>query len=188
MERQQLAHILRSACRISGDARVLVVGSQAILGSFDEEDLPHPSTASIEVDIAFFNDESRIKADAVEGAIGEFSIFHQTNGYYAEGVHLDTLTLPIGWKDRLIGWDLSSSHPAEPAFLDPHDLGIGKLLAGREKDFAFVEALITHGILKIEILAERCETLPTDHDPVAGARVRDWLNSLVLPNSSSGEA
>jgi hypothetical protein len=52
MNRQQLAHLFRSACAIAHDADVLVLGSQSILGSFDEEDLPPAATASQEADIA----------------------------------------------------------------------------------------------------------------------------------------
>lgn len=50
MKRQELAHILRAACAIAGDHDVLVIGSQSILGTFDEDDLPAPATASIEAD------------------------------------------------------------------------------------------------------------------------------------------
>jgi hypothetical protein len=32
MDRLQLAHILRAACRVTGDLDVVVLGSQAILG------------------------------------------------------------------------------------------------------------------------------------------------------------
>lgn len=85
MKRQELAHILRAACDITGDQNVLVIGSQSILGAFDEDDLPPAATASMEADIAFLDDPNRIKADEVEGAIGELSTFHQTNGVYAEG-------------------------------------------------------------------------------------------------------
>jgi hypothetical protein len=35
VNRQQLAHLLRSACAITDDEDVLVLGSQSILGSFD---------------------------------------------------------------------------------------------------------------------------------------------------------
>ena len=80
MTRQQLAHLLRSACAIARDADVLVLGSQSILGSFDEEDLPPEATASQEADIAFLDDPGRNKADEVEGAIGEMSTFHEENG------------------------------------------------------------------------------------------------------------
>ncbi len=37
MTREQLAHLLRAASRITDDPDVLVIGSQAILGSFSEE-------------------------------------------------------------------------------------------------------------------------------------------------------
>lgn len=100
MNRQQLAHVLRAACSITDDEGVLVIGSQAILESFDEDDLPVEATASIEADVAFLDDADRAKADMVEGAIGEMSGFHATYGYYAEGIHVDTAVLPEGWRDR----------------------------------------------------------------------------------------
>jgi len=92
----------------------------------------------MEADIAFLNDPTREKADQVEGVIGEMSGFHEANGYYAEGIHSDTAVLPEGWRERLVGWDLKSSQPAEPHFLEPHDLAISKLVAGRDKDRPFV--------------------------------------------------
>lgn len=90
MRRQDLAHLLRAACDIAGDHEVLVLGSQSILGAFDEDDLPPAATASMEADIAFLDDPDRFKADQVEGAIGELSTFHLNNGFYAEGVHIET--------------------------------------------------------------------------------------------------
>lgn len=83
MNRQQLAHLLRAASTVAGDADVLVLGSQSILGSYEEDQLPPPATASIEADIAFLNDADRAKADQVEGAIGEYSSFHEMNGVYS---------------------------------------------------------------------------------------------------------
>jgi hypothetical protein len=77
VKRGQLAHLLRSACTAAHDVDVLVLGSQSILGSFDEEDLPPEATASQEADIAFLDDPRRDKADEVEGAIGEMSTFHE---------------------------------------------------------------------------------------------------------------
>src|SRR5699024_4579579 len=110
MKRQELAHILRAACTIAGHHDVLVIGSQSILGTFDEDELPAPATASMEADITFLSDPDRAKADEVEGAIGEMSSFHQMYGVYAEGVHVETATyLPTGWQHRLISWPLRSS-------------------------------------------------------------------------------
>lgn len=40
-------------------------------------------------------------AEKIEGAIGEGSQFHQTFGYYAQGVGPDTAVLPRGWMSRV---------------------------------------------------------------------------------------
>jgi hypothetical protein len=176
MNRQQLAHLLRSACQVAHDADVLVIGSQSILGSFEEDDLPPEATASQEADIAFLNDPAREKADAVEGAIGEMSTFHEENGIYAEGVHIDGATLPEGWMDRLVSWDLQPSKPAHPHFLEPHDLAISKLAAGRPKDLDFVLALVRSRLLNAAELRQRASMLPEGTDPRVGERIQAWLD------------
>ena len=56
---------------------------------------------SIEADLAFRDDPDASKADQVDGAIGELSLFHETHGYYAQGVEISTAVLPAGWEDRL---------------------------------------------------------------------------------------
>jgi hypothetical protein len=126
VRRQELAHILRAACAITHDQDVLVLGSQAILGAYDDAELPEVVMLSREADIAFFNDPDRRKADDVEGAIGEMSSFHETNEVYAEGVHIDNAELPDRWRDRLITWNLRSSDPATPRFIEAHDLVVSK--------------------------------------------------------------
>jgi hypothetical protein len=40
MRRDQLEHAIRTACQIIEHREIIVVGSQAILGTFREEDLP----------------------------------------------------------------------------------------------------------------------------------------------------
>lgn len=90
MNREQLAHVLRASSQIAGDPHILVIGSQAILGTFDEDLLPAPATASREVDIAFLDDPGSVKADLVDGAIGELSPFDEQFGYYAQGVEVRT--------------------------------------------------------------------------------------------------
>lgn len=177
MNRQQLAHVLRAACQIAEDQEVLVLGSQAILGTYDEGDLPPEATASMEADIAFLYDEDRMKADTVEGIIGELSAFHAMNGYYAEGVHVSTAVLPDGWRDRLVSWPLLSSHPARPAFLEPHDLAIAKLAAWREKDRTFVRALIEHGLLDRQTLQERAGMMTTQPESLK-RRIVQFLDRL----------
>jgi hypothetical protein len=87
MKRAELAHILRAASTIADDPEILLVGSQSILGSYDEDDLPDEAVGSIEADI------------------GEDSGFHAMYGYYAQGVEVDGLVdLPEGWRDRIVVW------------------------------------------------------------------------------------
>ncbi|RHW25009.1 hypothetical protein D0Z08_21445 [Nocardioides immobilis] len=49
MRRDQLEHAIRTACQIIQQPEVIVVGSQAVLGTYDESQLP-AAAMSIEVD------------------------------------------------------------------------------------------------------------------------------------------
>jgi len=100
MRRSELEHILRAASTVAGDPDVLLIGSQSILGSYGEEDLPEEAHASIEADVTFFEDYDNDKSDMVDMHVGEDSQFHTTFGYYAQGVNIEVATLPTGWEDR----------------------------------------------------------------------------------------
>lgn len=160
MRRSDLAHILRAATEISDDAEILVIGSQAILAAYSESELPAEATVSVEADIAFFDDGNDEKADQIDGAIGEASIFHSEFGYYGQGVGLSTAKLPRGWEDRLVPFEWGDTGGAKAVCLEPHDLVLAKLVAGREKDYAFAGALIDRGLVDAQTLLERAEDLP----------------------------
>lgn len=51
MNRSQLHHAIRAACAIADVDRVIVVGSQSILGSFDVDELPPVTHLSAEGDV-----------------------------------------------------------------------------------------------------------------------------------------
>jgi len=155
MRRDQLEHAIRTACQIIERPEVIVVGSQAILGSFREDELPADATMSVEVDIlpiADSNDETARLADLIEGVAGEFSTFEQLHGFSIDGVDLETSTLPDGWRDRLVKvQNANTAAPArQPQFtgwcLDKEDLCVAKLCAFREKDRNFVAALLEAGL------------------------------------------
>jgi hypothetical protein len=160
VRRSELAHVLRAASTITDDPQILVIGSQAILGSFRDEALPDAATRSIEVDIAFFDDPDEAKSDAVDGAIGELSRFHETNGYYGQGVGVATAVLPAGWEERLVRFEDPAAEPSRARCLDPHDLVVSKLVAGREKDLEFARALVDAGCVDVTILEARARLLP----------------------------
>lgn len=61
---------------MSDDGKILMIGSQAILAAYSETELPPEATVSIEADMTFLDDSREEKADRVDGAIGEASMFH----------------------------------------------------------------------------------------------------------------
>jgi len=174
MTREQLAHILRSAARITDDSDILVIGSQAILGSYWESDLPLDAWLSIEADLAFLDDPDGKKADAVDGAIGEESEFHALFDVYGPGVEVAVAVLPQGWQSRVVPFDMLSALPAKAVCLERHDLVVSKLAAGREKDLAFAVALIDSGLVDLPKLYDRAQLLSDDHH-VYAFRVSQWL-------------
>jgi hypothetical protein len=173
MTREQLEHVLRAASQIAAERDVLVIGSQSLLGSFTEDNLPHEATASMEADVAFFDDPGDAKADRVDGAIGELSGFHETFGYYAQGVSVTTAVLPAGWQDRVIPLATPGTAPGRGLCLDPHDCVISKLVANREKDLAFASALVRARLIDLDVLAARLETVAAH--PLVLQHIRDWI-------------
>jgi hypothetical protein len=157
MKRGDLEHILRAAAAITKQTRFLVVGSQAIVGA-----VPEPAGElgiSMEADLCPIDDPS--VTDLIDGSIGELSPFHSTFGYYAQGVGPETAVLPKGWERRVNRVIDPISH-AEGLCIDPGDLAASKLVAWREKDRQFVEALLSQQFIDVETLRARVSELPTD--------------------------
>jgi hypothetical protein len=143
MNVEQLRHLLRAAAAATDEKVFVVIGSQAILGS--HPDAPRSLRKSIEGDT--YPKDNPEKAIEVEGAIGELSPFHQEFGYYAHGVSPETATLPEGWEQRLVEFQVNDSSGTIGLCLEKHDLAFSKLAAGREKDFQFVRELLNHRLI-----------------------------------------
>jgi hypothetical protein len=176
VRRAELAELLRSASHVTGDPEPLVLGSQSILGGYDEDELPLPATASVEADLAFLDDPERTKSDLVEAALGELSEFHIQHGYYAEGVDVALAVLPDGWRARLLQSDGAVGLPRGALFLEKHDLAVGKLVAYREKDLAYVTALLDEGLLDVAVLRDRVDRLAVERGEDLGRRLHKWLD------------
>jgi hypothetical protein len=154
MTRQQLEHIIRAAAATTDVRDIVVIGSQAILGSFP--DAPAELTQSIEADV--FPRDSPQRSIVIDGAIGELSLFHETFGYYAHGVDDTTAILPDGWMERLVR--VQTAEGAIGWCLEPHDLAVSKLAAGREKDLDFLEAMIRAGLASVDLVRQRLAQTP----------------------------
>jgi len=172
VNREQLSHVLRAAVRIAGDGDVVVLGSQAILGTYSDGLLPAEATRSIEVDVAFRDDTDELKSDSVDATIGEQSRFHQEFGYYGQGVSMSTAVLPAGWEERVVAFD--DPHHPDAVCIDAHDLVVAKLVAGREKDFEFATALISHALIEVATLKSRVDLL--DQPGAVKKRVLENIN------------
>jgi hypothetical protein len=160
MKRNQLAHVLRAAAEISGEKSFVLVGSQAVLLLLDEPDARLTLSEEIDLYPALAPD----KADAIDGAIGALSRFHDEFGYHADGVSPDTAVMPVDWMTRAslhYFGDVTAICP------DLHDLCVSKCVAGREKDAEFVEALFEQGHLNIDTLVARIHGLDANRYPLA---------------------
>src|SRR4051794_26820285 len=133
----------------------------------------------MEVDVAFFEDPDNRKSDQVDGAIGELSPFPEMNGYYAQGVSISTATLPRGWRDRLVLVESQSTRPGRGYALEPHDCVVSKLVAGREKDHAFANALIESRLIDPAKVAARIDALEVD--PRVMERLKRWIRMYPSP-------
>src|SRR4029079_10826548 len=103
--RAQLEHAIRTACQIIGHEEVIVVGSQAILGTYEEDELPREATMSAEVDVlpmAADNEETKRLADQIVGVAGDWSQFESLHGFIIRGVDMTTAALPEGGRNRLV--------------------------------------------------------------------------------------
>ena len=157
MNRTQFEHAVRAAGAILGVDEVLVIGSQAIHGSVEEQ-IPE-AERSIEVDISAVQDDDGSRADLIDGSIGELSMFQEEFGYYAQGVTPDTAVLPSGWRRRLVSYESPATSGVRALCLEIHDLWLSKALANREKDREFCRALIERGLVDRDILKRRLETV-----------------------------
>ena len=122
MTREQLEHTIRAVADITGKHRLIVIGSQAILGQFP--DAPEELLISREADI--YAPESPELSELITGTIGEGTHFERTHTYFARAAEpkgppdrartprgggrlQDERHLP-GAGDDLFGW-----HPPEEA-------------------------------------------------------------------------
>jgi hypothetical protein len=153
MRRSQLEHIIRAAATIADDDDIVVIGSQAILGQYP--DAPNDLCISVEADIWPRNHPERW--ELIDGAIGELSMFHETFGYYAQGVGRETAVLPRGWEQRLVPVATPATRGATGWCLEVHDLVISKYIAGREKDNLFVQGVIEYRLVKKRVLLARLD-------------------------------
>ena len=168
MKKQQVDHVLRAAGRTTGEKQFIIIGSQSLHGKYP--DIADEILTSFEVDLV-----ASKNADRTEwlNAIGVDSPFHESFGYYADPVDLNTATLPKGWKERLVTLPPGETEGVRGLCLEPHDLAIAKYAAAREKDLIFTRELARRGIVSEERLFTLLDQ--TQIDQQLRSRMRDQI-------------
>lgn len=177
MDREHLEHIIRAAADITQHYEFVVLGSQAVLGT--DPNPPAVFTVSMEADI--YPKAAPELADWIEGSIGEFSDFHLTYGYYAEGVDPSIAILPADWECRLNRVQNANTNGFVGYCLDVLDLFLAKAVAGRDKDRHFCTELLRHGYVGVEAALQKIPLMGLDAREntsvdarMLAARIRRW--------------
>ncbi|NOG59274.1 MAG: hypothetical protein HND53_02160 [Proteobacteria bacterium] len=74
----------------------------------------------------------------IDGVIGEHSSFHESFGYYAQGVGFETATLPEGWEERCIAIENENTGGCIAYCIELNDTCISKYVANRDKDHKYI--------------------------------------------------
>lgn len=175
MKRSQLEHLIRAASTIAEDDELIIVGSQAILG--EHPNAPAELLVSSEADLYPRNRPERW--ELVDGSIGELSPFHNTFGYYAQGVQEGTATLANGWQERLVPIRGPATLGATGWCISTADLVVSKYVAGRDKDRSFVRAVFEHGLVDARAVLELLEITPVSAEHRAILRQKVLADARV---------
>jgi hypothetical protein len=168
MKKRELDHVLRAAGRITGEKQFIIIGSQALHARYP--DLADEIVRSAEVDVLAVKSPDRAEW---LNAIGVFSQFHETFGYYADPVDEKTAILPKGWKGRLVALPPGETEGVKGLCLEPHDLAIAKYVASRDKDLVFTRELARRGIVSEERLLSLLDQ--TEIDEQQRVRLRSQI-------------
>ncbi|MBN4047601.1 hypothetical protein JYT71_01185 [Acidimicrobiaceae bacterium AH-315-P05] len=160
MNLEQFHHSIRASRDVlhhkGASGALVIMGSQSILASYSALVLDRALVISVEVDILpVARDRSEIErlSDHLDGSLGQDSRFHEAFGFYVDGISIETSVLPGDWIDRLIP-EVDPDSGATGWCLDPHDLAVAKLIAGRPKDNDFVDILVVQRLVDPVVVRE----------------------------------
>jgi hypothetical protein len=159
MQRTELAHVLRASAEIAQEKSFVLIGSQAVLLLLDNP--PAELLRSTEIDL--YPSVHPEKSDLIDGAIGALSTFHDTYGYHADGVSPDTAALPADWMRRAVFTYIGELTAICP---DLHDLAVSKCVAGWDKGAEFIDVLLKHCCIDLQVLLQRIALLDSAKHPI----------------------
>jgi hypothetical protein len=118
-----------------------------------------------------------IASEHIDGLFGWNSQFHQTHGFYIDGVDETTAKLPQGWQARAVkvGTEVAGRtvFGIAPA---PEDLIASKLARMDDRDKKFVEAIHAQRSLDLDLVEQRIREI--NLDPAIEKRAVAYIRSL----------
>lgn len=177
MNREDLEHIIRASADITDQYEFIIVGSQSMLGAH-----PNPEEVfkvSAEADI--YPLRAPELSELIDGVIGEGSRFHDTHGYYAQGVSPETALLPAGWFHRVHRVQNANTNGRLGYCLDTLDLFMSKAVAGRDKDREFCTALLRFGYVNRQAALAMVALMPLEMPDRRrlSASIRRWAAAAL---------
>jgi hypothetical protein len=159
LTRTDLFLALDACAALLGRREFIVVGAVSIVGAVANP----PAGLAVSHDIDLFPppDGDAATTAAVNEHFGEGSAFEVEHDFYIESVGRWTLMTALdGWEARLIR--VESPSGVAGLCLSPLDLAYVKPDAGREKDIAYVRAMLGAGIVSRREIEEAIATATPD--------------------------
>lgn len=157
MRVEALKHMAAVALAITRGGRIIVFGSSSLLGTVPDADQRFELVRrSLDADFILdpFDD---LVARVAQDALGADTEFERQFGYHADIVRPMVFeNFPSGWEDRLKPLDGC----AGVFCLEPHDMAVAKLFAGRTKDITLLAELIRENLLDVDLLSKRLLDMP----------------------------
>jgi hypothetical protein len=154
VRKQNLFELTSEVRKITKDLPI-IVGSQAIFAITDFP--PEIVRKSVECDYLLQTKLAKLRSTLTE-KLGIFSNYQQEKGFFADILGLATVVLPTYWETRLV--ELKTEDGQILAFcVEIHDVAVSKLMAGREKDFEFLQIAFQSDYLEISTFIERTKLI-----------------------------
>lgn len=195
MRRSELADLVARATEATGEDQVYIIGSQAILASYDESQLPPNIWRSPEADMFPLRDDDNDTVSNKMLIYSEISHFGMDRGYFIDPVSRSTAALPDGWDKRVIKFRVPppTGSPRNSRrtglCLEKHDLCATKLARFEAKDKDYTEALVRVGLVDATEVDRRVAAIPVERfqSPTKRAIVMSYCAALVKLSTGAQE-
>lgn len=139
MRVEALKHLANSAAALAPDSTIVVFGSASAFATYPELGIECELYQQTKDADFIFEPWELSLGKALNNAVGKESLFYDHFGYYADIISPAAFdNFPPDFRDRLVPLE---GCPRVFA-LDPHDMAVAKLFAGRPKDIRLLVFLL----------------------------------------------